>query len=126
MLGQFCAHEIIRRYYGQQKTVHVHFDQNPDAKGFEILTAFELIKDLGHLSNLVRVQPTSWKIDPLFELADLYAYWMHREKHIEYIQGSDPLMDQFSLQFPLPQKEIPVLTELEGLRITRLLYVAAF
>lgn len=121
----FGAGEILRTISGSAK-FNTYFDQNPDATGFETLEAFETIRNYGHLANLSNLYPTNWKKDCLLEVADLYAYWTHRNHHIQRVDSIDPILTELEKKYPLPHRGFPQLQTLRQTQIARLCILVHF
>lgn len=103
----FGSYRSIACRYLKNFSINLYFDRNPDAKGFEVLTAFEILKKRGHLEKLGQLVPSGWDTHPLIEVADLFAYWTHRKLHLEKVGNTDQHMKQWDLSLPLITKEAP-------------------
>ncbi|MBB5234107.1 DUF3800 domain-containing protein [Deinococcus budaensis] len=90
----FEANLYARRVHGHGgQPLHVVFDRNPDAKGFDLLDALQGIQRLGHLSKLGSIVESHTRQDVLLEVADFHAYWINRIKQLEYERRHDIHMD---------------------------------
>lgn len=92
----FEANHYVRRVHGHGgQPLHVVFDRNPDAKGFNLLEALNGIKRLGHLSKLDTIVESHTREEPLLEVADFHAYWVNRIKQLKHERRHDVYMDQW-------------------------------
>lgn len=104
----FLSYRSISCKYLKNFSVDIYFDRNPDAKGFEVLTAFRILKRRGHLEHIENLIPSGWDTHPLIEVADFYAYWTHREKHLKKVGSSDLHLNRWNTCFPLRYNNVPV------------------